>query len=499
MRDLNLSIKLNNGFILNEVLVELFEFGSNSVVILSPEGEILYANPLFITNTEYDKDELLKLNFRDLLTPTFIDKFNQILASNLAINNSWRGEIEHLRKDQSIYWTTSYCYKLKKNSKEIGLFIFENDISSIKDLTMQLENKANQLYEEKFKIETILNNIPYGVIVIEPDGSIIYINKNCNELFRNEFKRTLLINSNLKDYSSNDVVSEILKLINSKESKEITITLQSNKHWQITFLNLVTPDDENLFITVIRDISSFIEFEQIQKQFVTSVSHELRTPIASILLSINNYISFRDKLDKEQNESLLKIIKQNANILKNIVEDLLIISHIDNKKLKLRSWKEIEVNKIINESILQLRPLSDNKNIKIRFNNSSRIILYSDEERFSQIIRIPLENAIKYSHFNSEISISLVDDYKGLYNSQNEGGILLSIQDFGIGIKKKELKFTFKRFFRGSNVQTIQGTGIGLSILKELIQLLKGNVFIESEESMGTKVLLFFPKLKEKP
>jgi two-component system phosphate regulon sensor histidine kinase PhoR len=272
--------------------------------------------------------------------------------------------------------------------------------------------------------------------------------------------------------------------------------LPSNKHWQINIFFLEKADFENLFMVVFRDISSSIEFELLQRQFITSVSHELRTPIAAIQLSINNFTKFKDRLTEDQNENLLQIIKQNANILKNIVEDLLIISNIDNKKLQLRNWKEINLQIAINQLILQLNPISEVKHLNFNIICDPNIIIFGDDERFNQILRIPVENAIKYSPNDSKINISVLNNYIGSCNTQNLPGILIKIEDFGLGIKHTEMNYLFKRFYRGSNVQNIQGTGIGLSILKELIQLFKGDVFIESIENKGTKISIFLPILK---
>ena len=496
---MTLVLKLANGLILDGLLLDIFEQGSISVVILNQNGNLLYANPLFIVNTEYSELELLELNFKDLMTSHYVDKFFIILNNDLMKKATWKGEIEHKRKNGSIYWTTSHFYKLINNIGVISYVIFEEDITSIKQLTLQLEIKSNRLFEEKLKIESILDNIPFGVLVVDKNFNISYRNAQLNNMFIKEFKKNLLPNSNLTKLFPNIVIRKVLELMKNKTNKEILVNIHPTANWQINILYLETLDNEDFFIIVLRDISSFIEFENIQKQFVTSVSHELRTPITSILLSINNYMSYKDKLDEIQKENLLQIIRQNANVLKNIVEDLLIISKIDNKKLTLRSWNELSLNAIIKDAIFEIKPLSDQKRIIINFIESPMSKIFTDEERLSQIIRIPLENAVKYSKDGSEINISLTDNYFGSYNSNNEKGVLLIIEDFGIGIKKNEIKYSFKRFYRGSNIQNIQGTGIGLSILKELLQLIKAQVFIESEENKGTRVIIFIPRLENRP
>ncbi len=491
-----MSPDLNDKFFLDFKLTDIFESTSNFVLFINNSGKIVYANLAFCEKTGFTRQELTKYNFRDILSADFQIVYDNFIKKDLINGINWKGELEHLDKDNTPYWTsTSFTKLLANNNEHFGYFVIEDDITSIKELTNQLEYRANLLYEDKLKIEAILNNVPFSIFVLEFDGTILYENEIFKSSFKNEFKRELLINSNIYDYLPNLLIGKIKELITTKDKNEEIINLESNIHLQINVIPLNLNDQESIYIVVIRDITNFVEFELIQKQFVTTVSHELRTPIASVILSINNYIQYKEKLNNEQNENLLKIIQQNANVLKNIVEDLLIVSNIDNKKLQLRNWVKINVYNRINQVILQLKPLMETKNLQLDLECSSELYIFSDEERFNQIVRIPFENAIKYSEQGQKIIISVNNLYKGPYNPSNDDGILLQIQDFGFGIKLSEQKYLFKRFFRGSNVQNLQGTGIGLSILKELVNLVHGSIYIESEENIGTKVIIFLPLL----
>lgn len=492
--------ELNNKILLDLRLSEIFEFSSNLVLFIDKQGNIIYVNEAFCKNSGYSKEELKDYNFKDILSNEFRKVFDNHIKENLMSGNNWKGELKHIKKDLTPYWTSSSFTKLfDVEHNQFGYFVIEDEITSIKELTTQLEYRANLLYEDKLKIETILNKIPFSIIVLETDGTILYENDIFKTSFKSEFTREPLVNSNINSYLPNIIIEKIIELINDKDKNEIIVNLESNIHLQINITPLEYFDKETIIIVVIRDITNFIEFELIQQQFVTTISHELRTPIASVLLSINNFVKYKERLNEEQNDNLLKIIQQNANTLKNIVEDLLIISHIDNKKLKLRNWIRIELFSQISSVILQLKPQLDNKNITFTLNCEKNIFLFSDEERFNQILRIPIENAIKYSQNGKEIILSMENSYKGKYNPDNVEGVLIKIKDFGIGIKSSEQKYLFKRFFRGSNVQNLQGTGIGLSILRELVILVNGLVYIESAENIGTEVIIFLPLLENTP
>ena len=164
--------------------------------------------------------------------------------------------MELIRKDNTKYWTTGSFTKIQNlnNEQNSAFLIIEDDISYIKELTSQLEYRANLLYEEKLKIENIVNNIPYSIIVLEKDGTILYQNEFFKTSFKNEFQRELLINSNIDNYSPNVLIESIKIMMNYNEKRDMIINLKSNVHLQINIIPLNYSDDNSIFITVIRDI-----------------------------------------------------------------------------------------------------------------------------------------------------------------------------------------------------------------------------------------------------
>ena len=116
--------------------------------------------------------------------------------------------------------------------------------------------------------------------------------------------------------------------------------------------------------------------------------------------------------------------------------------------------------------------------------------------RISQIFRILIDNAIKYSLINSEVSITATNHYKGKYNQKRIDAVLFQIKDFGIGIHKEDIPNLFKRFYRAKSAEGISGTGLGLYLAKDLVYLHKGNIFVESEYQKGSTFFIFLPYLK---
>jgi signal transduction histidine kinase len=138
-------------------------------------------------------------------------------------------------------------------------------------------------------------------------------------------------------------------------------------------------------------------------------------------------------------------------------------------------------------------PKINSKNLSIKVTIDENLKLFVDIKRFSQIFRIFIDNAIKYSNNNSSIEISALSYYQGKYNPKKDEGALFQIKDEGIGIRQNDIPHIFERFFRSKDVAEIPGTGLGLSIANELIKIHGGTVYIDSIFGKGTTISVFFP------
>ncbi len=248
---------------------------------------------------------------------------------------------------------------------------------------------------------------------------------------------------------------------------------------------------------IISNITARKKAEEKLEQFVSTVSHELKNPIAVLILSLNYVTKHRDEITKEQENKLRDGIMRNVNLLNELVNDLLTLSRIDENKMIL-DWRKYSPIKIINDNLNLMEPNLKSKNISVDLDIDEDIILYGDIARINQIFRILIDNAWKYSKVRSTITIKAIDHYLGRYNSEGIDGTLFEFIDSGIGINSKDMPFIFDRFFRSSTVHHIPGTGLGLTIAKELIELHQGKIFVESEYRKGTNFLVFLPKFQSK-
>ncbi len=238
------------------------------------------------------------------------------------------------------------------------------------------------------------------------------------------------------------------------------------------------------------------EAEKIKQKYMMGIVHEIKTPIVAAQ-SIIDVITrgYYGEIDKKIVERLNRIKLRTDEAL-TLINNILRIS-----KLKLFneiSKEKIEVIKILNDVIKEHKENINRKNIILKFNNyiNGNTLVEADKTLLKLVFSNVLGNAIKYSVANSEIEILIK------YNLMN---IIIEFNDMGIGIPEKDLKNIFNQFYRASNISTgkYEGNGLGLTLVKEIIERFNGKIEIKSpsilgnEEFPGTSVKIFLPTIKE--
>ncbi|MFX0007619.1 MAG: MASE3 domain-containing protein [Promethearchaeota archaeon] len=309
---------------------------------------------------------------------------------------------------------------------------------------------------------------------------ILYINDAGKTLFN------IMIGDKVPP-SLNKVIEQVF---HTQKIQQIELELK-DQYYSFT----ITPIAKENYLNIYGlNITERVLAERRIKNLVSTVSHELRTPITVLMMSLDIYKQKKDSLTSDMQNSIIETEERNVLLLKQLSEDLLLVSQVDEHKLKLDL---IEYNpfKLLEKILIFLEPFSQEKNLNFRLDVKEDIMLKGDIKRIDQIFRIILDNAIKYSYENTIIEISALDNYQGEYNPKRVNGLLFQINNFGIGISNQDLPRIFERFYRASNVSGTSGTGLGLSIAKDLIELHQGNIFVESELGEKTTFSIFFPKI----
>ncbi|KFM99489.1 sensor histidine kinase [Bacillus clarus] len=219
--------------------------------------------------------------------------------------------------------------------------------------------------------------------------------------------------------------------------------------------------------------------EQLKNEFIASISHEIRTPLTGIK-GWSETLKTVEHLTEEEVKQGMGIISSETDRLIHLVEELLDFSRVESNHFNLYKQK-VQLYDILKETIWQLTPKAEKKQIKL-IANIEQIELIGDQDRLKQIFLNIVDNAIKYSYAQSEVYIDV---------TQVEEQAIIKVTDQGIGIAKEHLPFVNQSFYQINNYAA--GAGIGLAIVKKMVELHGGTLSIMSKKGLGTTILIKLP------
>ncbi len=234
-------------------------------------------------------------------------------------------------------------------------------------------------------------------------------------------------------------------------------------------------------------IRSMLENEkglnELKSRFVSMASHEFRTPLGGILTSISLIAKYPKTEDQVKRDKHIQNVKKSVKNLTNILNDFLSLDKLDQGKVS-SSPSRFDFIHFIEEAVDEIRDTSISKHDIVCIHKDSEIMIFQDKEMIRNVVINLISNAIKYSPEQSIITINA---------QKTDSKLILSIEDQGMGIPLEDQKHLFERFFRAQNVTNLQGTGLGLNIVKRYLDLMGGEIECMSIENQGTTFKVSLP------
>ncbi len=225
------------------------------------------------------------------------------------------------------------------------------------------------------------------------------------------------------------------------------------------------------------------ELNELKSRFVSMASHEFRTPLATIMSSLSLVKAYGEQNDSVKQSRHIQKIKSSIGNLTDILNDFLSVSKLEEGKVE-HVQEQFEIQRYIKDVISEME-LFCKTGQKISYHHTGGEMVLLDKKLIKHILYNLLSNAVKFSSENKKITIS---------TERTETEFKISVEDQGIGISQKDQKHLFQRFFRGKNASNIQGTGLGLNIIENYIELMNGTINFTSVENEGTTFNLSFPQ-----
>ena len=362
----------------------------------------------------------------------------------------------------------------ESNVKETkALFVTTND------LARRLQKLNNKQKMQSNRLKTTLENIPSSVLMIDKQGEIVIANHAYYEVFKPDSK---VENKDYTVHLDKEIQHLIIESFKTEKPLHEQIELYINdvhqKYFDVSCIPILSKSKKKLqgMVVVLHDITNLKKLENLRREFVANVSHELKTPITSIKGFAETLIEGA-KNDEQSLDMFLNIILKESNRIESLVMDLLDLSHIEQQTEIETTY--VNLSDLAHNTIHNLQTQAKYKNIAIKSEIENDVIIEAHEGKLSQVITNLLSNAINYSYENNKVIVRVYrEDIK----------VNLEIQDYGIGIDKKDQKHIFERFYRVDKARSRDsgGTGLGLSITKHIVEALHGTIMVESELNKGS-------------
>ncbi|MDU6114153.1 MAG: ATP-binding protein [Paeniclostridium sordellii] len=351
-----------------------------------------------------------------------------------------------------------------------------------------IDTTIQEVEYKNLQLKSIVKSISHGILAIDINGNVLLINKEAKNIIKASYVDPIEgknINNVIKD---DKILNEISRFIGSKKTKMKQITNDKEIVYNIKLDPIYLQSSKNVIIGSIINIENVTErvrLENMRSDFVANVTHELKTPLTSISGFVET-LRINENIDHKTRDRFLGIIENESDRLKRLIDDILLLSFIENKDTI--SYEKIDISNLFKEIYELTINYAKSKNIELRYKiENEDIVINSNRDYIKQIFLNLIDNAIKYTPDGGFVETSVY---------QNDENIFINIKDNGIGISKEDTSRVFERFYRVDKARSrdVGGTGLGLAIVKHIVKSLNGTIDIKSELNVGTEFIVSIPK-----
>jgi PAS domain S-box-containing protein len=506
----------------SSLIGEIIDSISEGIIICNKQGDIVYANngSYRLFGYDHSKNELLGKTV-DILLPESLQAVHQKHRQhyNQSPKNRPMGiglDLQGRKKNGELFYVEiSLTHFYKNNELYIAAFITDITLrikyrQELESLNKDLEKKVNErtrlihkahheLKKNQMLYEAIARNFPKGTINVF-DRNFNYIFAEGQDLYKYGITTKNLFGKNYLDKIPKKIKQTIKnKLEQVLEGQSFSCEIEyENDYYLIHAVPLFNEHNEIENILLVeqnisdqkraeQEIQAALqkekELNEMKNRFVSMASHEFRTPLSTIHSSI---VLIEKYLQNNKLENIPKHIHKIKNSISNLISilnDFLSFSKLEEGKITT-NIQPVNIHQTIEQCISAILDLTKAGQV-ININSSDPgVSVNTDPNILNNILLNLISNAIKYSPSHTTIDV----------NSYTEGNkVIISVKDNGIGIPEKDQKYIFQRFFRAHNALNIEGTGLGLNIVKKYAEMLQAEIYFESKEGIGTTFYIALP------
>lgn len=459
------------------------EQSPNAIIITDTEGAIEYLNPQFVALTGYTPEETLGQKPSLWKSGQIAPEIYENLWGKVLAGGEWRGELLNRRKDGELYWAFTSISSIRDQDGEITHFLaIAEDITERKQAEEALKQAHDQLAYERAQLGAILDSMGEGVIYDEKLQTR-YINQALTHLSGYTIEEW---QGYLHPLKSDTLTAEDFEALNQAIYDavdrlgiwrgELRLRRKDGSEFDagLTCTEVTGADGEVVgAVTIIRDISVEKALQEQKSRFVANASHELRTPITNLKTRLYLLRKQPEKMDYH-----LQVIEDVTGRMQRLVEDMLDVSRFERGLIPLYR-QEVILQKLVSRVVEVQRAEAERKHIHLICQlPPAPLRVFVDPERVTQVITNLVVNAINYTPEEGFVFVYAA--------SEGEDRAAIHIRDTGVGIAPDQLQQVFQPFFRASQGVS-GGTGLGLTIVKDIVELHGGTIDVESRVGLGSR------------
>lgn len=415
------------------------------------------------------------------------------VALSILISREITAPIEEMRQQTMRIARGDYSGQVRvTDNDELGQLA-----GAVNNLSVRVEESREASESERRRLNRVLGHMSDGVIATNRNGYITIINQTALQMlnYDDALGQSIIDVLNIRsEYSIRQLVDEQQHILIDMEKGDknsdglILNAYFSPIQWESGFVNGL--------VCVLHDVTSQQKEERERKEFVSNVSHELRTPLTSVKSYVEALTDGAWK-DEEVAPQFLKVVQDETDRMIRMINDLLSLSRMDSGTARL-DLEYVNINELFNYILdrfdMIIKKEEEDGTVKKRYTIVRHIAkkdlwVEIDADKFTQVIDNIMNNAVKYSPDGGVITARLVETHNH---------VILSISDQGLGIPRKDLGHIFDRFFRVDKARSRKqgGTGLGLAISKEVVNMLGGQIWVDSVEGKGSTFYISLPYIQ---
>lgn len=352
-------------------------------------------------------------------------------------------------------------------------------------MSQNVNNVILQLESERKRLASVLASLDDGLLAIDKKGNIITSNSYIKIYFNISNPKTIY------DFQYQSFLRDMFDdLKNGKDhiSEEIDC---NGRNLLIIGSPIREAGYEENYMIIIRNVTATKQFQNEQKKFISSVSHELRTPLTTII-GYTDMLTRRQVVDPEILNRSLSTINREGHRLLRLVDDLLNVNQFDKIEFDVKK-ANLDLHALLIDVVDQMQIKSSQNDIEINYKSDENLPeILGDYDRLQQLFINVLHNAIKYSDKGDIIDV---------VSTREDGSIVVSIRDYGVGISDVEKDRIFNAFYRVDEDRARSegegGAGLGLYLVKQIVEKHNGTIRVDSQVGEGTNVIVTLPVIEK--